>query len=32
VVLEASEEGIPSYVSEHHYLRKHGPKATYGQK
>jgi L-ribulose-5-phosphate 4-epimerase len=23
---------IPSHVSEHHYLRKHGPKATYGQK
>jgi L-ribulose-5-phosphate 4-epimerase len=23
---------IPVYVSEHHYLRKHGPKATYGQK
>jgi len=22
---------IPSHVSEHHYLRKHGPKATYGQ-
>jgi L-ribulose-5-phosphate 4-epimerase len=27
----ASEFGIPLYVSEHHYLRKHGPKATYGQ-
>ena len=23
---------IPLYVSEHHYLRKHGPKATYGQR
>ena len=23
---------IPAYVSEHHYLRKHGPKATYGQR
>ncbi len=23
--------GIPAYVSEHHYQRKHGPKATYGQ-
>jgi L-ribulose-5-phosphate 4-epimerase len=22
---------IPLYVSEHHYQRKHGPKATYGQ-
>jgi L-ribulose-5-phosphate 4-epimerase len=24
--------GLPAYVSEHHYQRKHGPKATYGQK
>jgi len=24
--------GVPLYVSEHHYLRKHGPKATYGQR
>jgi L-ribulose-5-phosphate 4-epimerase len=24
--------GIPQYVSQHHYLRKHGPKATYGQR
>lgn len=31
MVLEASENGIPAYVSEHHYQRKHGPKATYGQ-
>jgi L-ribulose-5-phosphate 4-epimerase len=31
VLLGASESGIPAYVSEHHYLRKHGPKATYGQ-
>ena len=31
VLLGASENGIPMYVSEHHYLRKHGPKATYGQ-
>jgi L-ribulose-5-phosphate 4-epimerase len=31
VLLGASEAGIPAYVSEHHYLRKHGPKATYGQ-
>jgi L-ribulose-5-phosphate 4-epimerase len=23
---------IPVYVSEHHYQRKHGPRATYGQK
>jgi L-ribulose-5-phosphate 4-epimerase len=32
VLLGAPESGIPSYVSEHHYMRKHGPKATYGQK
>jgi len=31
ILLEASESGIPAYVSEHHYQRKHGPKATYGQ-
>lgn len=31
MVLEASEAGIPVWVSEHHYQRKHGPKATYGQ-
>jgi len=23
---------VPRHVSEHHYLRKHGPKATYGQR
>jgi L-ribulose-5-phosphate 4-epimerase len=27
----ASVSAIPVYVSEHHYQRKHGPKATYGQ-
>jgi L-ribulose-5-phosphate 4-epimerase len=27
-----SNSGIPLYVSEHHYQRKHGPKATYGQR
>jgi L-ribulose-5-phosphate 4-epimerase len=32
VLLGASEIGIPVHVSEHHYLRKHGPKATYGQR
>ena len=32
VLLGADEGGIPGYVSEHHYLRKHGPKATYGQR
>ena len=31
VLLGAPEAGIPVHVSEHHYLRKHGPKATYGQ-
>jgi L-ribulose-5-phosphate 4-epimerase len=32
VLLGAAEAGIPQHVSEHHYLRKHGPKATYGQR
>jgi L-ribulose-5-phosphate 4-epimerase len=32
IVLQASEAGIPAYVSEHHYQRKHGPRATYGQR
>jgi L-ribulose-5-phosphate 4-epimerase len=32
VLLGAPDSGIPVYVSEHHYLRKHGPKATYGQR
>jgi L-ribulose-5-phosphate 4-epimerase len=32
VLLGAPEAGIPAYVEEHHYLRKHGPKATYGQR
>jgi L-ribulose-5-phosphate 4-epimerase len=31
VLLKASDSGIPLYVSEHHYRRKHGPKASYGQ-
>ena len=31
-LLGAPQSGIPVYVSEHHYLRKHGPKATYGQR
>ena len=31
ILLQSSESGIPAYVSEHHYQRKHGPKATYGQ-
>jgi L-ribulose-5-phosphate 4-epimerase len=32
VLLNASAGPIPTHVSEHHYLRKHGAKATYGQK
>ena len=32
VLLGAPEAGIPAYVKEHHYMRKHGPKATYGQR
>jgi L-ribulose-5-phosphate 4-epimerase len=32
VLLNASADAIPTHVSEYHYLRKHGPKATYGQK
>ena len=28
---ELSDSVLPVYVSEHHYLRKHGPKAHYGQ-
>ena len=31
ILLGASESGLPVYVSEHHYQRKHGPRATYGQ-
>jgi L-ribulose-5-phosphate 4-epimerase len=32
VLLGAPGDGIPAHVSEYHYLRKHGPKATYGQR
>jgi L-ribulose-5-phosphate 4-epimerase len=32
VLLGAPEAGIPPYVKEHHYLRKHGPNAAYGQR
>ena len=32
ILLGAPEAGLPSYVGRHHYLRKHGPKATYGQR
>ncbi|WP_263358023.1 L-ribulose-5-phosphate 4-epimerase AraD [Acidicapsa ligni] len=31
VTLGAPSEGLATHVSEHHYQRKHGPKATYGQ-
>lgn len=31
-LLNPSVAGIPTYVGEHHYQRKHGPKATYGQR
>lgn len=31
VLLGAPETGLPLHVGEHHYMRKHGPKATYGQ-
>ena len=31
-LLGAPESGLPLYVGEHHYQRKHGPKATYGQR
>ena len=31
VLLGAPESGIPAYVGQHHYQRKHGPRATYGQ-
>jgi L-ribulose-5-phosphate 4-epimerase len=31
VLLGAPEGGIPAHVREHHYMRKHGPRATYGQ-
>lgn len=32
VLLGAPESGIPLHVLDHHYQRKHGPKATYGQR
>jgi len=31
VVLGAPAAGLATYVAEHHYQRKHGPRATYGQ-
>ena len=32
VLLGAPSSGLPEYLGEHHYMRKHGPRATYGQK
>jgi L-ribulose-5-phosphate 4-epimerase len=32
VTLGAPADGLAEHVAEHHYQRKHGPKATYGQK
>ncbi|HEX3892375.1 MAG TPA: L-ribulose-5-phosphate 4-epimerase AraD [Terracidiphilus sp.] len=32
VLLNHSASAIPEHVSRHHYLRKHGPDATYGQR
>jgi len=32
ILLGGPEYGIPEYVGEFHYLRKHGPHATYGQR
>ena len=32
VLLNPSVGDLPAHVRDHHYLRKHGPKATYGQK
>jgi L-ribulose-5-phosphate 4-epimerase len=32
VLLGAPESGLPAHVGEHHYMRKHGPRATYGQR
>ena len=31
VLLGAPAAGLSAHVGEHHYMRKHGPKATYGQ-
>ncbi|MDE3202320.1 MAG: L-ribulose-5-phosphate 4-epimerase AraD [Acidobacteriota bacterium] len=32
VLLNPSSADLPVHVRDHHYMRKHGPKATYGQK
>ncbi len=32
VLLAGGDCQLPAYVAQHHYLRKHGPRATYGQR
>ena len=32
VALDGPKAGLARHIAEHHYQRKHGPKATYGQK
>jgi len=32
VLLASGDRELPAHVAEHHYLRKHGPRATYGQR
>jgi L-ribulose-5-phosphate 4-epimerase len=32
LLINEAATAIPAYLSEHHYLRKHGPKAYYGQR
>jgi L-ribulose-5-phosphate 4-epimerase len=32
VLLAKDECQLPAHVAQHHYLRKHGPRATYGQR
>ena len=32
LLLGAPQSGLPPYVAEYHYMRKHGPRATYGQR
>ncbi len=31
ILIGASPDGLPSHIGDHHYRRKHGPNATYGQ-
>lgn len=32
VLLASGDCELPAHVAQHHYLRKHGPRATYGQR